>query len=73
MKTHFVEQIKQIAMTMKVSVVVLNYLPEVDIMNSHILEHIASEKNMDVVRSVEFFIAMAVVISVVGFVCLAAL
>ncbi len=42
-------------------------------MNSHILEHIASEKNMDVMLSVEFFIAMAAVISVVGLIFFAAL
>ncbi len=60
-------------MTMKVSIVVSNYLQEVGIMNSHILEHIASEKNMDVMLSVEFFIAMAAVISVVGLIFFAAL
>lgn len=41
-------------------------------MNSHILERIASEKNMNVVRSVEFFIAMAVVISALGLLFFAA-
>lgn len=35
-------------------------------MNSHILERIVSEKNQDLMRSVEVFIAMAVVICVVG-------
>ena len=42
-------------------------------MSSHILERIASEKSMDVMRSIEFFIATVVVISVIGFVFLAAL
>ncbi len=41
-------------------------------MNSHIFERIASEKNMDAVHSIEFFIAMGIVISVVGFVFFAA-
>jgi hypothetical protein len=59
-------------MTTNISVVVSNYLQEVDIMNSHILERIASEKNMNVVRSVEFFIAMAVVISALGLLFFAA-
>jgi len=41
-------------------------------MNSPLLERITSEKNMDVLRSIEFFIAMAVAVSVVGFIFLAA-
>lgn len=41
-------------------------------MNSQILERIANEKIMDVMRSIEFFIAAVVVISVVGFIFLAA-
>jgi len=40
-------------------------------MNSHILERIASEKIIDVMRSVELFIAMAVVICTVGLVFIA--
>jgi hypothetical protein len=57
---------------MKFSVVVSNHLQEVSIMNSQILERIANEKIMDVMRSIEFFIAAVVVISVVGFIFLAA-
>jgi hypothetical protein len=72
MKMHFVAQIKHNCNDYEGFVVVLNYLQEVGIMNLHILEHIASEKNMDVMRSIEFFIAMAVVTCVVGFVFLAA-
>ena len=41
-------------------------------MNSQMFERIASEKNMDTVHSIEFFVAMAIVISVVGFVFFAA-
>ena len=41
-------------------------------MNSHILERISNKKIMDVVRSIELFIVALVVISVVGFVFLAA-
>lgn len=41
-------------------------------MNSHISEHIASERNIDVMHSVEFFIAAIVFVSAVGFICLAA-
>jgi hypothetical protein len=58
-------------MTMRFSVVVSNYLQEGCIMNSHILERIASEKTMDVMRSVELFMAIVVVICVVGFVFMA--
>ncbi len=35
-------------------------------MNSHILERIVSEKNVDMMRSVEVFIALFIVICVVG-------
>ena len=42
-------------------------------MNSHIFEHIASEKNIDLMHSVEFFIAAIVFVGVVGFICLAAI
>ena len=59
-------------MTMQGSVVVSNHLQEVGIMNSHILERISNKKIMDVVRSIELFIVALVVISVVGFVFLAA-
>jgi hypothetical protein len=41
-------------------------------MNSHILERIAKDKNMDVVRSIELFVGMTLVISLIGFVFLAA-
>ena len=41
-------------------------------MNSNIFERIANEKIMDILRSVEFFVAAVVVVSVVGFVFLAA-
>ena len=52
--------------------VVSNYLQEVAIMNSPILERIAGEKNADVMHSIELFIGMAAVISVVGLLFLAA-
>lgn len=42
-------------------------------MNLQILEHIANEKTTDIMRSIEFFMAFVVVISVVAFVFLAAL
>ncbi len=42
-------------------------------MNSHMIEWIANEKHMDVMRSVELFVGMIVLISAVGFICLAAL
>jgi hypothetical protein len=35
-------------------------------MNSHILEHVTSEKAIDVVRSVELFIVMVVFVCAVG-------
>jgi hypothetical protein len=35
-------------------------------MNSHLLERMASEKNLDMMRSVEFFIAMCIFFCVVG-------
>lgn len=35
-------------------------------MNSHILERIVSEKNVDMMRSVEVFIAMFIFVCVVG-------
>lgn len=56
---------------MKVSVVVLNHLQEVGIMNSYIHDHIANENTMDIMRSVELFVVIIVAISVVGFVCIA--
>lgn len=40
-------------------------------MNSHIFDHLASEKFMDIMRGIELFIGLFVVISIVGFVCLA--
>lgn len=61
-----------IAMTMMVSIVVLNHLREAGIMNSPILEHIANENTLDIMRSVELFIGIVVVVSVIGFICLAA-
>lgn len=41
-------------------------------MNSHIFEHIVSEENKDAIHSAGLFIAMAVIISVVGLVFFAA-
>ena len=41
-------------------------------MNSHIFEYITSEESKDAIHSAELFIAMAVVISVVGLVFFAA-
>jgi hypothetical protein len=73
MKMQFVEQIKHDCNDYVAPVVVSNYLQEVGIMNSRILERIASEKNRDFFRSVEFFIALVVAISVLGFIFLAAL
>lgn len=40
-------------------------------MNSHILERIVSEKNVDVMRSVELFIAMSAVFCIIGLVFVA--
>lgn len=40
-------------------------------MNSHILEHIAGEKTLDVLHSVELFIALAVIICTLGLVFIA--
>ena len=53
-------------MTMNISIVVSNYLQEVDTMNSHIFELITSERSKDLFRSLDSFIEMAVIISVVG-------
>jgi hypothetical protein len=39
-------------------------------MNSHIFNHIDSEKTKEVMRSIEFFLAITLVASVVGFACL---
>ena len=41
-------------------------------MNVHIFDHIASEKTTEVMRSIELFLAIAVVASLIGLVCLAA-
>lgn len=57
---------------MKASIVVSNYLQEVNTMNPHIFEYITSEESKDAIHSAELFIAMAVVISVVGLVFFAA-
>jgi hypothetical protein len=51
----------------------LNYLQEENIMNSHILEYIDSEKGTDVMHSVEYFIGMIVAVCAVGLICIAAL
>ena len=59
-------------MTMKIPIVVINPLQEVGIMNTHIFNHIANEKIMEIMRSIELFIGIVVVASVVGFLCLAA-
>ncbi len=40
-------------------------------MNSHILERISSEKTVDVLRSIELFIALAVMICTLGIVFIA--
>ena len=56
----------------KASVVVLNHLQEVGVMNSHIYDHIVTEKVMDIMRSIELFIGIIFIAGVVGFVCLAA-
>jgi hypothetical protein len=67
MKTRLVGKIKlKFEITMNVSMVISNYLQEVDTMNSHIFEHIVSEDSKDAILSIEFFIAMAVAISLVG-------
>jgi cell division protein FtsL len=58
-------------MTTRFEVVVSNYLQEVGIMNSHILERVTSEKTIDVMRSVELFLVMAVVVCTVGIVFIA--
>ena len=42
-------------------------------MNPYIPERITNEKFLDIMRSIELFVALVVGISVVGFVCLAAL
>ncbi len=63
---HFAEQIKLNCNDYEFSIVVLNYLQEVDTMNSHIFERILSEESKDAIHSAELFIAMAVIISVVG-------
>lgn len=39
-------------------------------MNSHIQDHILSENALQTMRSIEFFIAMLVITSVLSFVCL---
>ena len=41
-------------------------------MNSHLTEHVTGENSMDVLHSVEFFIAAAVAISVLGLLFFAA-
>ena len=40
-------------------------------MNFHILDKFANEKSVDIMRSIELFIGLFVVISIIGFVCLA--
>ncbi len=39
-------------------------------MNSHLFDHIASERNMEIMRSIELFIGIIVVAGVVSLVCL---
>jgi hypothetical protein len=41
-------------------------------MNPHIFEHIPSEESIDAIHSAELFIAMAVIISLVGLLFFAA-
>ena len=57
-------------MAMRFSSSLSNYLQEVDIMNSHFIEHFSNEHVMDVMQSIEFFIGAIVVVSVVSFICL---
>jgi hypothetical protein len=45
----------------------------VSIMKSHMLEHIASERNMDVMHSIGLFIVAAFFASLVGLACFAVL
>ena len=40
-------------------------------MNSHLIEHISNENAVEVMRSVEFFIAAIIAISAIGLVCFA--
>ena len=63
---HFVEQIKLNCNDYELLIVVSNYLQEVDTMNSHIIKHIVSEGTKDTLRSVEYFIVIAVYICAVG-------
>ena len=48
------------------SIETLNYIQEVDIMNSHLFEIITSEKSMDYMHSAELFTGIVAVICVVG-------
>jgi hypothetical protein len=73
MKMHFVKQIHSIATTMNFPIVVSGHLQEVRIMNSHILEHHHSKDsdrivNSRITYSVELFVAMAALISIIGLV-----
>lgn len=63
---HFVGQIKLNCNDYEFLIVVSNYLQEADAMNSHIIKHIVSEEIKDTLRSVEFFIVIAVYICMVG-------
>jgi hypothetical protein len=53
------------------SIVVSNSLQEVNNMNSHFLEHFVSEETKDTIHSIELFIAIAFLLSVVGLMFLA--
>lgn len=61
----------RIDLTMKAPGAPSNNLQEVDIMNSHLIEHISNENAVEVMRSVEFFIAAIIAISAIGLVCFA--
>jgi hypothetical protein len=49
----------------------LSHIKEVNIMNSHLLEIITSEKSADILHSVEFFAGIIAAACVVGLACIA--
>lgn len=59
-------------MTMNLTIAVPNYLQEVDIMHFPVWDNPSHEKHMDMLRSLELFLGMAIAISLIGFVFLAA-
>jgi hypothetical protein len=62
-----------IAAAIKDTRVVANHPQEVSIMKSHIFEVIASERTMDIMHSIELFIATAFFAILVGLACFAVL